>query len=250
MVVTNTNRNAMSYWTCDAVVPNAKGTARIKCGNENSYSQSKCAACGAPRQITTTTKDKNTMSDTVKPSKTHTQTTNPATHKSEHKAPPAASTSPAAATATATSPATTTAAPTEAKKTDPNDPASYKGLPRLKFYSTKPGCTDYCARVLPIFHEKYGAPKDPWGGTMELRNGASADKPLKKVEKAEKKENEKKLLAAMTDEQKAAYVKEKREKRAAEKTAKETSKREAMMASLKAELESQGYKIIKDAPSA
>lgn len=239
--------NAMSYWTCDAVVPNVKGTARVKCGNENSHSQSKCAACGAPRQ--TITKDKNTMSDTVKPSKTH--TANPAAHKPEHKAPPTPATTAAPTPATTAAPAP--AAPTtEARKTDPNDPASYKGLPRLKFYSTKEGCTDYCARVLPIFVEKYGAPKDPWGGTMQLRNGASGDKPLKKVEKAERKENEKKLLAAMTDEQKVAYVKEKREKRAAEKQAKETAKRDTMMAGLRAELEAQGYKIIKDdkAPSA
>ncbi len=228
-----------SGWTCTALVPNAKTNKRAACGASDNHG-STCASCGAPRRhqtITTTTnktKNKETTMSTVKPASNAPH----AAAKPHTNATPTPAVKPVTA---APAPAPVQASDAKpAGKPDPNDPASYKGLPRLKFYSTKTDCTDYCARVLPIFVDKYGAPKDPWGGTMVLREGQS---PLKKVAKLEKKENEKKLLEAMGEEEKVAYMKAKRERRAAEKTAKKTAQRDTMMAELRKELESTGMII-------
>jgi hypothetical protein len=133
-------------------------------------------------------------------------------------------------------------------KPDPADPATYKGLPRLRFYSVEPGKEDYCVRILPIFLDKYGPPKDPWGNTMALRPKQLAEiggdgKPAK-VRRIEAKEAEAKLLASMTDAEKLIYAKSKREANQAAREAKVAAQKAALMAELRKELEGQGLKIV------
>ena len=235
-------------WTCKALVP--RGDVRVTCKKPNHSNAVVCAECGAPKNHnpnsessnldTSNKKDKNMSTETVKPATKQNTVThvNPA-----NVAPKKADAVPTKAVAPNVETKSTAAevAAKPAASPDPTNPDSYKGLPRLKFYSTQPGKEEYCARVLPIFVDKYGAPKDPWGNTMQLRTGDSVVP--KKVQKLEQKEAEKAKLALMTNEEKLAYAKAKREAASAAKAEKVRAQKMALMAELKAELEAQGLVV-------
>lgn len=167
--------------------------------------------------------------------------------KAATTAQPTPAAAPTAAAAPATAPATTPAATADKPAPDPSNPKSYKGLPRLRFYSVTAGKEDYCVRILPIFLDKYGAPKDPWGETMALRakqaRELGGDGVPAKVKKIEAKEQREKLLASMTDAEKLAFVTKEREERSKAKNEKKAAEKAKLMAELRKELESQGLVV-------
>ena len=225
-------------WKCTAPIP--KGDKRVPCNTDNEDHLKRCSSCQAPRDFNLNKNNSNTKGNTMSTVKPVTATTSTA-NKTDAKPTKA---EPAKTGAAATTEAPAAGAPTAASpvKPDPSDPASYKGLPRLKFYSTKEGCTDYCARVLPVFVEKYGAPKDPWGNVMTLRGGQAG--PLKKEQRAAAKEAEKERIAKMSDEEKLTYAKAKREERAKVKADDAARKKQMLMDELRKELEAKGLSIV------
>lgn len=226
---------ASAPWTCDAPIPNVKTNRRAPCGSENPGHVRVCAECGAPRGFKTEqNKDKNmtTPTATVKPSTTSSKPTNgakPAAKPTEAKPTGDAKPTDAADAAVAT----------DAKPED-KAPRADKD-PRVKFYSTKAD-TDYSVRIRESVLGKHGAPMDPWGVPMVQRAagapGTGGEKSNSgKAAREAAKAAEVALLAGMTDEQKLAYAKAKREKDAAEKADKKKAEREALKAQLRKEIE-------------
>lgn len=236
---------AIANWTCDAQVPNATGTHRIVCATSNTDSQRKCAECGAPRNTkskNTAHGEKNKMSNpstgTVKPA------TKPATAPTATTAKPPATPTPAAKPV---APAAT-AAPADADKVaDKADKPERKPSdnPRLVFMSTKEN--GYHARVRQSLVMTYGIPKDPWGVEMVpavAGTGVAGPKSVGggKAEREAAKEAEKALMANMTDEQKLAHAKAKREAQQKEKETKKNAERAKLKAELLAEIEAEEAK--------
>lgn len=252
-------------WTCTAQVPDKRGTRRVQCDTQNYRQYGSCVACGAPKSDSNHTKNTKgtTMATTNKPSTkladskptadAKPATVKPATPSAATAQPTPAAPAPAAAvkaTTPATPPGATTDATGREVELGGRQPDKYKGLPRMRFYSVKPGSEDYCVRILPIFFEKYGAPRDPWGEEMKLRPkqakefAAGGEYKPAKVARAEAKESREKLLAAMTDEQKLAFVTKERAERTAQKAEKQAAMKAALMAELRKELEAEG-KVVK-----
>lgn len=106
---------------------------------------------------------------------------------------------------------------------------------RVRLVSTTiPGM--WCRMFVDVV-EKHGAPYDANGvqmvpGKAPALGLSSEQKAARKAEK----EAEKQRLASMSDEEKLAYAKEKREKRQAESSAKKAREREDLIAHLKAEI--------------
>lgn len=255
MATTNTTTtNGSQSWICKAPIPNMKTNRRETCSAINALGVSVCHECGAPRDFrltdnssniknSSTNKDKN-MSTTVKPA-TSTQTTD----KSKNTAKPVAATpdtaKPAPAVAIADAATTKSATDTTPRPTpDPTKPETYKGLPRIRFYSATKGKEEYCVRILPIFLDRHGVPKDPWGLDMVQRTSDAPGSVSKKAQRIEAKDAEKAKIAAMTDDEKLAYARAKREANVATKEAKKKAQREEMMAALKKELEQEGMAIV------
>lgn len=244
--------NSGAAWRCGAKVPNARTNTRAPCGFSNEANDVKCRECGASRGLSTDTSDRNDRNkntnkeihmsnekSTVKPAHTTKPETKPSAAPTTAKPESKPTAAPTAVVAVATSNGATTT-----PVADPQESADFKGMPRLKFYSTKEGCEEYCARVLPYFVKKYGNPRDPWGNEMKLRATQDPTAKPKKVERLEAKEAEEKRLAAMSDEEKIAYAKAKREANQKASAARKEEKRAKMLAEVKAQLERDGMVIV------
>lgn len=149
-----------------------------------------------------------------------------------NKAPTATSATPA----TNGSAKTATTAPTGGS--DAAKPEKKKNKrPRLRWVSAKD--PSFWVRSYKDVTDKHGAPKDPWGGDMVVRAGQAFGAPRDPAAKAARlaaKEAEAKRLASMTDAEKLAFAKEKREQKQAAKAAKVAAEREAMVAQIKADI--------------
>ena len=109
--------------------------------------------------------------------------------------------------------------------------------PRLRWVSSKDAT--FWVRSYKDVTDKHGAPKDPWGGDMVVRAGqafGAPRDPAAKAARAAAKEAEAKRLASMTDAEKLAFAKEKREQKQTAKAAKVAAEREAMVAQIKADI--------------
>lgn len=109
--------------------------------------------------------------------------------------------------------------------------------PRLRWVSSKD--PSFWVRSYKDVTDKHGAPKDPWGGDMVVRAGQAFGAPRDPAAKAARlaaKEAEAKRLASMTDAEKLAFAKTKREEKQAAKATKVAAEREAMVAQIKADI--------------
>lgn len=105
---------------------------------------------------------------------------------------------------------------------------------RVRLVSTTvPGM--WCRMYVDVM-EKHGVPKDANGVDMvpgKASNGLSAEE---KEARQKAKDAEKAKFDAMTPDEKLAFAKDKREKKAAEKLAKKKQERDALIESIKADL--------------
>lgn len=106
---------------------------------------------------------------------------------------------------------------------------------KARYQST--GIPGYTVRVYKDLVEKYGVPCDPKGAAMVLATGpaASAD-PSARAQRKAAKEAEKEKMAKMTDDEKMAYARQKREAKAAEKAAKAKADYDKLVAQVKADV--------------
>lgn len=102
--------------------------------------------------------------------------------------------------------------------------------PRVRWVSPKD--PTFWVRSYKDVTDKHGAPMDPWGNKMEVKVGGGGGG----GNLAAAREAEKAKLAAMTDEQKLAYAKDKREAKKKAKDAKKAQERDALIAQLKKEI--------------
>jgi len=110
------------------------------------------------------------------------------------------------------------AAPAAAKAATPADAPKGEDKPaktkraKLRWVSTKDG--SFWVRSFKDVTDKHGAPKDPWGNEMVVKAGQAFGKKLtdeEKAARAEAKAAEAKRKEAMTDEERLAEAKAKRE---------------------------------------
>lgn len=121
-------------------------------------------------------------------------------------------------------------APADAAKSADGKEKKEPKRPRVRWVSPKD--PTFWVRSYKDVTDKHGAPKDPWGNTMEAKaGGGGGGANLKAAREAEKAK-----MAAMTDEQKLAYAKTKREEKAAAKAAKKLAERNALIEQLKKEI--------------
>lgn len=111
--------------------------------------------------------------------------------------------------------------------------------PRVRWVSTTPGLEGLWVRSYKDVTDKFGAPLDPKGNVMVAKAGVPFGQPADPAAKAARlaaKEAEKARIAAMSDEDKFAFAKSKREAKQAETAKKRQQEREALVAQIKAEI--------------
>lgn len=135
--------------------------------------------------------------------------------------------------------ATPPPAPSNAK---PSNGDAGKGEKKQKVKKAKvrwvsPKDPSYWVRSFKEVTDKHGAPKDPWGNTMEARAAVAFGlSPEEREQRKAAKEAEKKRLEAMTPEEKLAFTTAKREERAKKRESKKAAEREALIAQIKREI--------------
>lgn len=165
------------------------------------------------------------MANTKEPKMATTQTTS--TDKKDKNKNPATAATPTPATPA--TPATTATTDTPKKK------KSRGRKQRVRFVSkTVPGFVAYMLR--PVF-EKVGAPYDSNGDQMvEQKAPAGGVRDPNAPSRKEAKAAEKAKLAAMSEEEKLNYMREKREAKAADKAKRAAEEQEKLIARIKADI--------------
>ena len=106
---------------------------------------------------------------------------------------------------------------------------------RVRLVSTDSAIQLWCHAFVDVLKE-HGMPLDPAGNAMVIgtaQHGLSAEA---REQRDAAKLAEKARIAAMSDDEKLAYAREKREARKAKRTAKKSAERDALIAQIKAEI--------------
>lgn len=145
-------------------------------------------------------------------------------------------------------PAAKTNGAASADATKGDKPAKTKRA-KLRWVSTKDG--SFWVRSFKDVTDKHGAPKDPWGVEMVVKAGQAFGKKLTDEEKAARatqKEAEKKRKESMSDEERLAEAKAKRETKQKSKQEAVEKNRADILAQLLADMEAgkiPGYTLTK-----
>lgn len=125
----------------------------------------------------------------------------------------------------------TTAAKAAASEPKKSDADKKRRETKVRLYSQV--APEFYVRVFQSFIDKHGIPEHG-GKPMQAKAGESGA--AKGSAKKAEREAEKAKLAAMSDEEKLAYAKTKREQKKTQKEAKKNAERDALIAQLKAEI--------------
>lgn len=111
---------------------------------------------------------------------------------------------------------------------------------RLRFVSKS--ISGYWVRILESSFKSHGAPRDPKGEEMELKAFAPGglskeERETRKAQKEADKALEKQRFDAMSDDEKVAYARKKREEKQAKRNEKKSKERDKLMAEVQAEYE-------------
>lgn len=143
---------------------------------------------------------------------------------------------------TANKPSATPPPPPAPAAAKPANGDASKGEKKAKVKKAKvrwvsPKDPSYWVRSFKDVTDKHGAPKDPWGNTMEARAAVAFGlSPEEREARKKAKEAEKARLEAMTPEEKLAFTQTKREERSKKREAKKAAEREALIAQIKREI--------------